>query len=342
MRGSGFRSIRGHEGCGFHTVFRAEGGGGHRPVTRRAQTGRVAVTLVPSSPPETRRRDGRGLDQHPSAIPTVLVTNDDGVAAPGLAALAAAAAGIGHVVVVAPADDRSGAGAAVAPAWLDDGIVLAKVDVDGLGPAYAVQGPPALAVIAGVSGGLGVRPRLVVSGINRGPNTGLGILHSGTVGAALTAGNLGFAALAISIDAVRPRHYGTAATVAAAVMAWLLQAPAGTVVNVNVPDLPVDRIRGVREAPLARFGTVEATTCNSGPRPPSADRHPLRPPGRPSSSGGPGSGASDAGTDAGLLAAGFVTVTCVAGVRFGGWTGVALPISEALRSHSGSPAFGRS
>jgi len=309
----------------------------------------VAVTLVPSSPPETRRRDGRGVDQHPSNIPTVLVTNDDGVAAPGLAALAAAAAGIGHVVVVAPADDRSGAGAAVAPAWLDDGILLARVDVDGLGPAYAVQGPPALAVIAGVSGGLGVRPRLVVSGVNRGPNTGLGILHSGTVGAALTAGNLGIAALAISIDSVQPRHYGTAATVAAAVMAWLLQAPAGTVLNVNVPDLPVERIRGVREAPLARFGTVEATMpttwgpTTSGPTTSgftTGDADTLIV--RLSQGAAGGVGPSDAGTDAALLAAGFVTVTCVAGVRFGGWTGVALPISEVLRSHSGSPAFGRS
>jgi hypothetical protein len=86
-----------------------------------------------------------------------------------------------------------------------------------------------------------------------------------------------------------------------------------------------------------RFGTVEATMSTSG-----------RPTGGAAGSLfvrlGPaqGAGASDAGTDAALLAAGFVTVTGVAGVRSGGWTGVARPISEALRSHSGSPAFGRS
>ncbi len=209
----------------------------------------MAVTLVPPSTSETRPRDGRGVDQHPSSIPTVLVTNDDGVAAPGLASLAAAAAGIGHVVVVAPVDDRSGAGAAVAPAWLDEGIRLSKVFVEGLGPAYAVDGPPALCVLAGVSGGLGVRPRMVVAGVNRGPNTGLAILHSGTVGAALTAGNLGFPALAVSIDSTAPVHLDTATTVAAAAMGWLLQAPAGTVLNVNVPDLPFHQVRGVREAP---------------------------------------------------------------------------------------------
>ena len=294
----------------------------------------MAVTLVPSSTSETRPGGGRGFDQHPSAIPTVLVTNDDGVHAPGLAALAAAAAGIGHVVVIAPADDRSGAGAAVAPAWLDEGIRLAKVFVDGLGPAYAVEGPPALCVLAGVSGGLGVRPRMIVSGINRGPNTGLAVLHSGTVGAALTAGNLGFPALAVSIDSTAPVHLDTAATVASSAMAWLLQAPAGTVLNVNVPDLPFHQVRGVREAPLARFGVVEATmrTVRAGEE----DTLLVR------LAAGSGGGASDAGTDAALLAAGFVTVSCVAGVRFGGWTGAALPISQALRSHSGSPAFGRS
>ena len=154
-------------------------------------------------------------------------------------------------------------------------------------------------MLAGVSGGLGVRPRMVVSGVNRGPNTGLAILHSGTVGAALTAGNLGFPALAISIDSTAPVHLDTAATVAASAMDWLLQAPAGTVLNVNVPDLPFDQVRGVREAPLARFGTVEATMrtighddgatpCSSasasarGAAPPTAA--PMRPCWRPASS----------------------------------------------------------
>jgi 5'-nucleotidase len=313
-------------------VFKPGAGRGNLPDTRPAHTLPVAVTLVPPPPPETFRRDGRDKDHHPSAIPTVLVTNDDGVAAPGLAALAAAAAGVGHVVVVAPADDRSGAGAAVAPAWLDDGILLSRVDIAGLGRAYAVDGPPALCVIAGLSGGLGVRPRMVVSGVNRGPNTGLGILHSGTVGAALTAGNLGVPALAISIDSTRPRHLDTAATVAAAAMGWLLHAPAGTVLNVNVPDVPIHQVRGVREAPLGRFGAVEATRRTSGD--PGDDMLMVRL--------GPGAGLSDSGSDAALLAAGFVTVTCIVGVRFGGWTGVAAPITEGLRSRSGSPAFGRS
>ena len=190
----------------------------------------------------------------------MLVTNDDGIDAPGLAALARAAAAIGRVIVAAPVDDRSGSGAAVTPAWLEDGIVVSRVDVDGVyGPAYAVHGPPALAVLAGMSGALGAAPQIVVSGINRGSNTGLGVLHSGTVGAALTAGNLRVSALAISLASTSGSgHLDTAAAVAGAAMAWLLRAPVGTVLNVNVPDLPTLEVVGVREAPLARCGTVEA------------------------------------------------------------------------------------
>ena len=173
----------------------------------------------------------------------MLVTNDDGIDAPGLAALARAAAGIGRVIVAAPVDDRSGSGAAVTPAWLEEGILVSRVDLDGVdGPAYAVHGPPALAVLAGMSGALGAMPQIVVSGINRGSNTGLGVLHSGTVGAALTAGNLRVSALAISLASTSGSGYlDTAAAVAGAAMTWLLRAPAGTVLNVNVPDLPRSR-----------------------------------------------------------------------------------------------------
>jgi 5'-nucleotidase len=189
--------------------------------------------------------------------------------------------------------------------------------------------------MTGRLGGFGDPPELVVSGINPGPNTGRSVLHSGTVGAALTAGNLGLPALAISIGSEAPRHFDTAATVAASVMAWLLSAPAGTVLNVNVPDLPIHQVRGVREAPLARFGPVETTVGRGRDGDDSLTL-------RVSPADVTSAGASGGGTDAALVAAGFVTVTCIAGVRFGGWTGVALPISEALRSRSGSPAFGRS
>jgi 5'-nucleotidase len=283
----------------------------------------MAVTLVPALPPSPGARDGQGRDRHPSKIPTVLVTNDDGIEAPGLATLAMAAAGIGRVVVAAPVDDRSGSGAAVVPAWLDEGILVSRVDdFDGVdGPAYSVHGPPSLAVLAGMSGALGPIPDLVVSGVNRGSNAGVGVLHSGTVGAALTAGNLRVSALAVSQVCVcvgAAVHLETAAVAAHAAMSWLLRAPAGTVLNLNVPDLAAADVAGVREAPLARFGTVEAPLGSL--RPGQAGRMHVRIVARPD--------ASDVRSDITLLAAGYVTATCLAGVRVSGRTGVA----EALRS----------
>ncbi len=293
----------------------------------------MAVTLIPALPPSPGARDGQGRDRHPSVVPTVLVTNDDGIDAPGLAALARAAAGIGRVIVAAPVDDRSGSGAAVTPAWLEEGILVSRADLDGVdGPAYSVHGPPALAVLVGMSGALGAVPQLVVSGINRGSNTGLGVVHSGTVGAALTAGNLRVSALAISLASNGMSGYlETAAAVAGAAMTWLLRVPAGTVLNVNVPDLPALEVVGVREAPLARFGMVEAPLATL--RPGEIGRMRLR--------FAAGAESSEVRSDATLLAAGYVTATCLAGVRVGGKTGVADALRGGLRSRQGRWAGAR-
>lgn len=235
----------------------------------------------------------------------VLVTNDDGVAAPGLAALAKAVVALGHdVVVAAPLRDQSGSGAAIAPATAAEGINVSTSELEGLEGVivHGVDGPPALAVMAARLGGLGRPPTLVTSGINLGPNTGYAVLHSGTVGAALTAANFGVSGLAVSIDAGVPDHLPTAAAVAQAALSWLVRAPARTVLNVNVPNLPLDRLAGVRWATLATFGQVQAAVReDDGGRLQveiKADEHD-----------------PDAHTDTALLAAGFVTVTSIVGVQ---------------------------
>ena len=138
----------------------------------------------------------------------VLVTNDDGVDSPGIHALARALVAAGHdVVVVAPDRDFSGSGAAIGKVHLDESIDAAKVELPDLPgiPAYAVDGPPGLCVLAARLGGFGDPPDIVVSGINPGCNTGRAVLHSGTVGAALTAANFGGRGLAVSIDVVSTR-----------------------------------------------------------------------------------------------------------------------------------------
>jgi 5'-nucleotidase len=245
----------------------------------------------------------------------VLVTNDDGVTTPGLAALTrAAVAAEFDVVVAAPRHDQSGVGAAIAPAVAAEGVGVTSVEIDGAAgvTAHAVDGPPALAVLTARLGGLGQPPELVASGVNNGPNTGFAVLHSGTVGAALTAANFGASGLAVSIDAGVPRHLETAEAVALAALLWLAGAPPRTVLNVNVPDRAVGDLAGVRVAGLASFGQVQATVDEIGE-------------GRLSISMSADGSAPEPGSDTALLAAGFVTVTSLVGVSAvddGGASGV--------------------
>ena len=224
----------------------------------------------------------------------VLVTNDDGVASPGLHELAAGLVTAGYdVIVVAPDRDMSGSAAALGQIHVDEQIEAQPVDLPGLDgvPAYAVDGPPGLCVLAARLGGFGEAPQLVVSGINPGCNAGRAILHSGTVGAALTAANFGCRGLAVSLDVssrtlheraggagdgagasavsvsgeVRVAHWSTAAEVAVTATGWLATAPDLAVLNVNVPNLPVEHLAGARLAELAPFGTVRSSVVESSP-----------------------------------------------------------------------------
>ena len=258
---------------------------------------------------------------------TVLVTNDDGVASPGLAALIRAVVGPGRrVVVAAPASDQSGTSAAVAPRPAD-GVRIEPVTIAGLDEpgfedlvTFAVDGPPALAVLGARLGELGrvaAEASVVASGVNLGLNTGTSVLFSGTVGAALAGANLGLSGLAVSIDAFQPAHLATATTVAAAALDWILEAPAGTVLNVNVPDLALDRLEGVCQAPLATFGTVQGAVREALHEPFTAQFRVTQPEFEP-------------GTDGALLREGWVTVTALRGIGADPDVDVASFIERAL------------
>jgi 5'-nucleotidase len=203
----------------------------------------------------------------------ILVTNDDGVGAPGLAALtravvrwAEAAGGDGpgrphEVVVVAPSSNFSGAAAAVGHVVDRTTISYQRAFVDGAGrvEAYGLDASPALSVIAGALGAVGPKPDLVVSGINHGVNVGRSVLHSGTVGAALTASQLGISALAVSLRAgADPDPWDSAAALAVALIPVLVAAPVRTVLNLNVPALPLTEIRGVRWARVSGAGLIKS------------------------------------------------------------------------------------
>jgi 5'-nucleotidase len=197
----------------------------------------------------------------------VLVTNDDGVAAPGIQALAGAVHRHGHdALVVAPLDDRSGAAAALGTLADATRLRVERHRWTELGSSTVVglDAAPALCVIAARLGAFGDVPEAVVSGINPGLNTGRAILHSGTIGAALTAANHGISSVAVSLAGRDPRHWATAAELAVEALGWLAAAPPRTVVNLNVPDLPIEEVRGVCWAQPAPLGEWHAVVAAAG------------------------------------------------------------------------------
>lgn len=230
----------------------------------------------------------------------VLITNDDGYQARGIRALASAIGDAGHeVLVVAPLTDQSGVGTARA-AWVNRPIATSSEDADGI-TYIGVEGTPALAVTMARLGAFGKAPDLVVSGINHGYNFGV-ILHSGTVGAALTAATQGLSGLAMSIGADDPQYLESAAEVAVELIEWLRLQPAGTVLNVNVPDRPMSELRGVRDARLAPYNPDRLT---AGLAPTGEPMMILRTP----------DPTQDEDTDESLLAAGYITITPITGIQ---------------------------
>jgi 5'-nucleotidase len=191
--------------------------------------------------------------------PRVLVTNDDGVESAGLHVLADAASDLGlDLTVAAPCWDSSGASASLTAVSEGGQVPLEPLEETGY-RTFAVHGAPAFIARAAVSGAFGSRPDVVLSGVNAGRNTGPAVLHSGTVGAALTAATHGCRALAVSAELADPPQWGTAAAVARRAVRWLLASPPSTVLNVNVPNRPLERLEGVVAAGLAPAGTVQAS-----------------------------------------------------------------------------------
>ncbi|OZD04929.1 5'/3'-nucleotidase SurE [Rhodococcus sp. 06-235-1A] len=197
-----------------------------------------------------------------------LITNDDGVHSAGIALLARVAAQAGlDVVVAAPHEERSGASAALTGMGVDDHLGIEAVKLESLPgvSAYAVQASPALIAFVATRGAFGDPPDLVLSGINHGPNTGAAVLHSGTVGAALTALTHGVPAMALSSIATEPAHWETAEHVTRIAVTWMMaHREIDAVVNVNIPDVPLQEFAGITPASLARYGAVQAEIGDRG------------------------------------------------------------------------------
>ena len=163
----------------------------------------------------------------------ILLTNDDGVRAPGIAAMAQALSGLGEVTIIAPVENHSGTGHAIT---LSDPIYTERVEVAGI-PATGITATPATCVRLAFDKLMQTRPDLVVSGVNRGSNFGLNAYISGTVAAAREAAMQGVPAIATSLDIKGHPNYGPAAAATARVVQIVKQGglPKGIFLNVNVP-----------------------------------------------------------------------------------------------------------
>jgi 5'-nucleotidase len=175
----------------------------------------------------------------------VLISNDDGIAAPGIHALVKEIRKIAKVTVVAPDRQQSAVGHAIT---MNYPLRAIPYERDGEFFGYAVDGTPADAVKLGVRYLLKERPDLVVSGINHGSNTAINILYSGTVSAATEGTVLGIPSIAVSLTTYDEADFTYAAKFSARLAAVVLERglPAGTLLNVNVPAVSPERIAGVR------------------------------------------------------------------------------------------------
>ncbi|MFZ5975836.1 MAG: 5'/3'-nucleotidase SurE [Bacillota bacterium] len=175
----------------------------------------------------------------------ILVANDDGIDAEGLYQLVKSLAVRHEVVVVAPDVQRS---AVAHSAMIFNPIITRQVNFRDLDiPAYSITGMPADCVKLGIFNLMDEKPDAVFSGINCGPNLGTDTLYSGTVGAAMEGNINHIKSVAVSSLSHYPCHYETAAEYALVVADWLSEndLPDGTMLNINVPDLPKEEISGV-------------------------------------------------------------------------------------------------
>lgn len=184
----------------------------------------------------------------------ILLTNDDGIFAPGLAALYKRLVAIGNVTVVAPTEGWSGASHSITFA---EPLACMKVSIEGLFTGFGVHGSPADCVkLAAMELHRGPID-LVVAGINHGANVGINVYYSGTVAAAMEAAFLRIPSVALSVAAEEHTDFERAAEHGIAVLKRLLPLQAGDVMNVNVPLLSAGKPRGVRVVPQATSGFHE-------------------------------------------------------------------------------------
>lgn len=224
----------------------------------------------------------------------IIVSNDDGVHAEGIRTLASALATIAKIQVVAPDRNRSGASNSLT---LSRPLRYQKLDND----YYSIEGTPTDCVHLAINGLFEEEFSMVVSGINAGANLGDDVLYSGTVAAAIEGRFLGLPAIAVSLVSHHPKHFITAAEVAKQLVLRVQNnpLPAQTILNVNVPDLPLNEIQGFQVTRLGSRHKAEAAIRDLDPR--GHEIFWFGPPGPECDAG--------QGTDFHAIGAGYVSIT---------------------------------
>jgi 5'-nucleotidase len=191
----------------------------------------------------------------------ILLSNDDGYFAPGLAALAEALSKYAEIVVVAPERDRSGASNSLTL----DRPLLVKRSHSGF---HYVNGTPTDCVHLAVTGLLDEMPDMVISGINHGANMGDDTIYSGTVAAATEGFLLGIPSIAVSLASKAAGNYATAARVTCEFVKRFRDRPLASsiLLNVNVPDVSYDQLEGIEVTRLGRRHKAEAVVKSANPR----------------------------------------------------------------------------
>ena len=224
----------------------------------------------------------------------ILVSNDDGVMAPGIRALADELASCAEITVVAPERNRSGASNSLSLRHP----LRVKVLDNGY---YSVEGTPTDCVHLAVTGFLDPNVDMVVSGINEGGNLGDDVLYSGTVAAAMEGRNLGLPAIAVSLVGENIKNYSAAAAITKMLVTTFStrRLPSQTVLNVNIPYLPLNQIKGIQITRLGTRHKAESVIKEHDPR------------GRPIYWIGPPGPEADAGegTDFHAINSGYISIT---------------------------------
>lgn len=190
----------------------------------------------------------------------ILLSNDDGVQAKGLSALHEVLSSSHELTVLAPDRNCSGASNALS---LQKPLRIQKMD-NGF---YAVNGTPSDCVHVAINSFMENDPQLVVSGINHGANLGDDVIYSGTVAAATEGRYMGLPAIAVSLASNNGKHFETAARVVHDIITHLTQhpLPSDQILNINVPDVPFDQLKGIKAARLGRRHRAETMVKSQDP-----------------------------------------------------------------------------